>query len=1046
MKPVTTQEYIDRQLSYGSADVTLVSVHDYMQTGEAQHLKNISTNFRYLDARKLFAFAVAENLTTPASRAVFEAAAYRIVNGDHTIVDTYPGVFALKCAEMADKGAGNEVGASLIQSLRDQGVEDFQIALFWVTNTSSTGPEPFIWHGFNVSDPVLEVEQRFKVPNDITAKNVFEEVILGLSDADMLKLLECYKTAAFEYNSVRWSVGPLLGIVARDRPQVLRDFLKVFLSIDEKTQSGSYFHALDWRYIVGSTEEFDDECLKYSEKNNLPEPVVTLAQLRGERYLKHALDTCMSYHGEESNTVLGYLAKYDPSLSVQKLQQIIATPAFDNIRPYDQCRYCLIAADLWSPAGKEVYLNCEHKDLYIEPGAMVNTNAVSDRATRDKQKLITRKRDALVSGALFTDNKDGEIDQWLLNLLLECPDDTVQKPQIRQRIQISKPYLLEEDLWNSLQSKLKSERSIASERLNHSSIEKKLARAESFLKGSKDARLGAIELLTLIADDASKALLLAALKVKQSVQVRRYLTESLEKIGCVLSAEELLGDQSVADVLSAIEKAKAANLPKSTADWLRLSELPELTTTDGTVLSEKVIAHIVNLQAKHKTISVAPDNQVLLGLIDQAKSGDFALALLMQWLNSKRDVKDKWAMTLAGLLGDRRILSALTEPVHGWGEDARHKLAEYAVQAVALAPGNDALVLLDLLANRYRSRFRNIGKACRKALEQAAVNQNVSMDELADIIVPTLEFNADYQRSLPDTNIKAVLQPDFKITYFNPVTDSETKTVPASLPDAAKVEMTAVKKLITATVKQQTNRLEQAMVRQRPWSTQRWQELFEVNPFLQSYASRLVWVTLDETGQQRQFFRRYPNGLLANAAGDLVEMEAADSHVVIAHPLHFNPQLIQQWHEHLKRMKIKPPFAQLDRPVEQLTDSHGNRKSIAFTDQHRMPSGTLRSRIEKLGWARGSGGGGGSISSYCKVYIGCGVSVFLLVEDCYIGQDPAQLVTLGKAMFVQGESEKTHDYYVGQPTDVDAKNVITFGDVADVVYSETITDLHKVMA
>jgi len=450
------------------------------------------------------------------------------------------------------------------------------------------------------------------------------------------------------------------------------------------------------------------------------------------------------------------------------------------------------------------------------------------------------------------------------------------------------------------------------------------------------------------------------------------------------------------------------------------------------------------VQSKYKTISAAPDNRVLLGVINKDTSGDFALALLTRWVNGSGDVKDKWALTLAGLLGDRRVLPALTDPIQAWGQKKRYKLAEYAVQAVALVPSNDALMLLDFLANQYRSKYRNIGKACKKALELAAEVQKVSMEELGDIIVPTLEFGKDYQRDLPDTQIKAVLQPDFKVTFLNPETNAETKAVPKSLPDSAKSEITAVKKLITKTVKQQTTRLEQALVSQRTWTTVRWQELFEVNPFLQSFASRLVWAVTDDSGVQTKLFRRYPNGLLANAEGDLIELEESDNRIVLVHPLNIDDDTRKKWREHLLRMKIKPPFAQLDRAVEKLPESHTNRRSIVIADQKQIANGTIRSRASKQGWEQS--GYNAEISAFCKVFPGAGFSAFLLIKGCYMGGSPTTLATLGEAMFIRGESGKNEQWYEGQPSAADAENVITFAEVPAVVYSETVADLQSFIA
>ena len=396
------------------------------------------------------------------------------------------------------------------------------------------------------------------------------------------------------------------------------------------------------------------------------------------------------------------------------------------------------------------------------------------------------------------------------------------------------------------------------------------------------------------------------------------------------------------------------------------------------------------------------------------------------------------------MFGDQRTLPSLTEPIKSWAENARHKLAEYAAQAVALVPGDEALMMLDSLANRYRSKFKNIGKACKAALEEAASARGVSLDELADMIVPTLGFNAEYQRDLPDTEVKVVLQPDFKVTFFYPDTEKETKSPPSTLSDNAKEDIKTLKKLIRETVKGQTARLELSLVRQRSWTTKRWSELFEQHPILQSFASCLVWRSLTADGAGNRLFRRYPNGLLADAAGELVELDESDHTIVMVHPLDLDAETLLAWQEHLGRMNVAPPFSQLDRPTVALDPKHGNRRTLATAEGKSVSCGTFRSRAERRGWIRGSVVDAGGICAYYKSYPGAGVDVFVGVEGMYVGQDAQEIIKLGTAFFVKEESVATGSYTYDEPSSADDPRVIAFADVPPIVYSETVSDLEAI--
>ena len=59
---------------------------------------------------------------------------------------------------------------------------------------------------------------------------------------------------------------------------------------------------------------------------------------------------------------------------------------------------------------------------------------------------------------------------------------------------------------------------------------------------------------------------------------------------------------------------------------------------------------------------------------------------------SKVDASDRWALAVAGLLGDDRIVLILSQQIREWADSSRGKMAEYAVEALALL-GTDAALL-----------------------------------------------------------------------------------------------------------------------------------------------------------------------------------------------------------------------------------------------------------------------------------------------------------------------------------------------------------------
>lgn len=84
---------------------------------------------------------------------------------------------------------------------------------------------------------------------------------------------------------------------------------------------------------------------------------------------------------------------------------------------------------------------------------------------------------------------------------------------------------------------------------------------------------------------------------------------------------------------------------------------------------------------------------------------------MTQFSGSKCEAKDRWVLAVAWLLGDARVVPRLNSLVQGWAESTRGKMAEYAVQALALMGSDVALTSVDAIALRYRNKKKNVGEA-----------------------------------------------------------------------------------------------------------------------------------------------------------------------------------------------------------------------------------------------------------------------------------------------------------------------------------------------
>ena len=850
-----------------------------------------------------------------------------------------------------------------------------------------------------------------------------ERMIFDAADADLAVLL--------------WKAGErsrFTELVARFRPHVIG----IWWSL--KNKQNDYYATSKWVKMLPHTARFDSECLQYANLNASPPNRFILLQ---------TLHACRGGYGEQvteaakNPQALGLLPAIDwllemaPDEVIGCMVEAVKSKKFKSYRDihFDKetfQRFMNHAACRWSLDGQSFFESlrdgqCEGFELNALGYLLKNVPPSASRASAAVATLDGRSAD-----------ETGTLWDALAVWIKEHP------------ISDAETEIFKSAFWRLLGSSSSKLRSHGANLLTAAGGYELAANANSLLSAGKaDQKLGAIALLQMIGDASAKDILSAALTTEKSEKVRAGIHQALKFCGTSAtnepgpSSETSLTGPELERVFA--EEGKKIKMPPST--WLKPMELPPISYMDGSTLSQNAIAFLIFKQSKYKTIDVSPDVLPLLDQMDRKTSAPFASALVEGFLNSEQAAADRWALALGGLLGDNRIITLLLPRINDWCENSRHKLAEYAAQTISLLPGNEPLMVLDTLSNRYRSKFKNVGKACAEAFNAAAAVRGITTDELGDLVVPDFGFDSEGVRRFDweGGGVSAELGADFKLTWFDPETDKTWKTLPANAPEAIKTEVKTLGKLLRETVKGQTARLEMTLVRQRRWSVARWRELFENHPLLRSFASSLVWGVYDNTGVLLRTFRRYPNGLLADAAGTLDELPETDTMIGMVHPLELDAASLVAWRAHLSRFKVKAPFPQIDRPVELLDPLHGNRREISVTKEKKLSAGTFRSRAEKRGWTRGSVVDAGGISSYYKLYPGAGVEVILPTNDFWVGCDPMDTLELGAAYFVKAESVERGSYIYNEPSPDDPR-VMRFDQVPAVVWSETLSDLKAIVA
>lgn len=555
-----------------------------------------------------------------------------------------------------------------------------------------------------------------------------------------------------------------------------------------------------------------------------------------------------------------------------------------------------------------------------------------------------------------------------------------------------------------------------------------------------DDRIGGATLLAAVGDEAAVARLREHHPVESSKQVRGVIAELLAGHGLPVAVEPAKAVDEIADL--ADFEAKLAAKPKSVkapaASWLTADALPPLYTKEGVPLSELARTFLFQRQAREAG-NIQKEVAQLLPFLDRTRNSAFAHALLDQWLLSDKKAGSRWALDVVGITGDDTIINRLIAPIPEWCQANAGKRAEWVVHAIALLGNDQALRTLDTLVQRYRNHRKYVGAAATDALRTFARVKGVSEDEVAESIVPDFGLDESGERLLQMATggmVTAVLKPGLKLVW-RMEDGNEYAKPPADGTIAAEAKEMA--KRLKESIKLQTIRLERAMIEGRRWDTAAWRERFENHPVFRGFAGMLVWAAYDGEGRMLRFFRLYPNGIPADAGGDIEEFEGVET-IGLPHPASMDQPSLKAWSTHLKRFKVKPPFQQIERAVEILDPLHGNRREYRKLENVVLDAADFRRRLLEHGWAIGSTQDGGFIHEIFRKFPGLGVEVYLSVKDFHASSGRGSEIKAGTVLFAAYDPSAKRSYLGRMPVET-AANVLRFDQVPSVVWSETMADL-----
>jgi Domain of unknown function (DUF4132) len=461
--------------------------------------------------------------------------------------------------------------------------------------------------------------------------------------------------------------------------------------------------------------------------------------------------------------------------------------------------------------------------------------------------------------------------------------------------------------------------------------------------------------------------------------------------------------------------------PPKLPGFLRTQSLPALRLASGKLLPASASAALLEMLSLSSLDTPYPGLSRLPEL-DPASLGEFALALLEQWLLADSPGRYEWMLHAAVHFPSAESERRLSGLARDWARRDKAK-AERACMALAALASDAAFMHLGHIAET--SRFVQLRKVVQGLLDEAAGARGLSRDELEDRTVPDLGLDAagklhvSFGKRQFTASLDAALALVLKDENGQLLRGLPRKTKEDD-PKLAAQGLERLKALRTdadAIAARQIRRLERVMVRKRRLPLADFRERVAAHPVLASIARALVWQVVGPG--RAQSFRIAEDGSFADVKDEALAL--SDGSVTVAHPLELGAE-VRSWASLFADYEIIQPFEQLARETFACPEDEGAASRTQRFAGLSVPTSKLLGTLEARDFERSSPS---SVAFYRRTVAtrqGEAVAELMLTPGFEIVDlaDGAQPQTLGELRLSAG---------------------VTFGSVEPIAYSELIRDL-----
>ncbi len=433
--------------------------------------------------------------------------------------------------------------------------------------------------------------------------------------------------------------------------------------------------------------------------------------------------------------------------------------------------------------------------------------------------------------------------------------------------------------------------------------------------------------------------------------------------------------------------------------------------------------------------------------------------LFDKWMEAGAEAKKRWVLYVSSIHGGSEIVKRLHHQIQEWPQNARGAIAADAVQALALSPQPQALLIVDGIARKFK--FKQVKTAAGQALEFAASQLGLTREQLEDKIVPSLGFDEHMERRFDYGNrsFTVTITPALEVEVFDE-SGKKLKNIPApgvrddaEKAAAAYAEFKEMKKQMKTTVSSQKQRLEMALSTERLWTVSAWRELFVRNPIMHQFAIGLIWGIYEEH-RLVQSFRYMEDGSFNTEDEEEYTLPEAQSEslpgpeqsrIGLVHPLELSEESLETWKQQLQDYEIIQPIEQLNRAVYHLTQEEQEAKSLERFGGMVINDLSLGGKLTTLGWYRGSVQDAGGFYTYYREDASLGLGAELHFSGSFVGSGSmgGEEVTVYDVRFYKAGAIERGSYCYDE---VEGEKQIPLKDIPSRYFSEIVWQLTKATA